>query len=248
MANVFLGTALLWFGWFGFNAGSALAATPRAAMAGFVTTVAAASGGLAWVLIDYVKIRKLSGLGFCSGAIAGLVTITPAAGFVQPWAAIVIGAVGGISCAFAIRLKDILGYDDALDAFGLHGVGGLVGSIMTALFASKQLVLQLDGIEIPGGVIMDGNWAILGYNLAGSAAIIGYTVIVTLIILFIINLIPGLNFRPNYQDEQLGGDIGEMGEVAYEYVSDKEYASSNASQTSLPQKKEEQTALDLERG
>ena len=121
MTSVFLATALLWFGWFGFNAGSALAATPRAAMAGLVTTIAAASGSLSWTIIEFFGTGKLSGLAFCSGAIAGLVGITPGAGFVHPWAAIIIGTITAGCCCFAIRLKNLLGFDDALDAFGLHG-------------------------------------------------------------------------------------------------------------------------------
>jgi ammonium transporter, Amt family len=217
VTNVFLGTALLWFGWFGFNAGSALAANARAGMAGFVTTISASAGGLAWVICDYLRIRKLSGIGFCSGVIAGLVGITPAAGYVAPWASIVIGAVTGVTCCFAIRLKDILGFDDALDAFGLHGVGGFVGAILTALFASKELVFSLDGTEMNGGAI-DGNWVLLGYNLAGAVSTVAYSFVVTLIILYLINMIPHLHFRPNEEDEHLGGDLGEMGEVAYELL------------------------------
>ena len=121
MPSVFLGTALLWFGWFGFNGGSALAATPRAAMAALVTTLAAACGSLSWTLVEYFGSGKLSGLAFCSGAIAGLICITPGAGFVHPWAAVIIGLSAGVACCYAIRLKGILGYDDALDVFGLHG-------------------------------------------------------------------------------------------------------------------------------
>lgn len=218
MTNVFLGTALLWFGWFGFNAGSALSANARAAMAGFVTTIAASAGALSWVLVDYAKIKKLSGLGFCSGAIAGLVGITPAAGFVSPWAAIIIGAVTGITCCFAIELKDSLGYDDALDAFGLHGVGGFVGSILTGLLVDKNLVMSLDGTEIAGGPL-NGTWQVVGTNLTGAIAISAYAFLGTTAILYLINLVPGLNFRPSKQDELLGGDIGEMGEVAYELIS-----------------------------
>ena len=206
MTSVFLGTALLWFGWFGFNAGSALAATPRAAMAGMVTTIAASAGSLAWLSVDYIQRGKLSGVGFCSGAIAGLVAITPAAGFVAPWAAIVIGAIGGICCAYAIKLKDLLGFDDALDAFGIHGVGGLVGSLLTGIFTSKDLVAWMDGTVIPGGAI-DGNWYLLAYNLAGAVSIISYSVVVTLVLLYGINLIPGLHFRPSIEEEHLGGNI-----------------------------------------
>ena len=206
MTSVFLGTALLWFGWFGFNAGSALAATPRAAMAGLTTTVAASAGSLGWLLVDYSQSGKLSGVAFCSGAIAGLVSITPAAGFVSPWAAIVIGLTGGICCAYAIKLKDILGYDDALDAFGIHGVGGFVGSLLTGIFTSKDLVSWMDGTVLPGGAI-DGNWKLLAFNLAGAVTIISYSIVVTLILLYGINFIPGLHFRPSVEEEHLGGNL-----------------------------------------
>jgi Amt family ammonium transporter len=218
MTNVFLGTALLWFGWFGFNGGSALAANPRAAMAAFVTTISASAGALTWVLIDYIKIKKLSGLGFCSGAIAGLVGITPAAGFVAPWAAIVIGIITASACCTAIHYKDSIGYDDALDAFGLHGVGGFVGCVLTGFFADKNFVYSLDGVEINGGALMDGHWDILGINTLGALAIVAYSYVGTTAVLYAINAIPGLHFRPTAADEHLGGDQGEMGEVAYEIV------------------------------
>ena len=204
MPSVFIGTALLWFGWFGFNAGSALAATPRAAMAGMVTTIAAASGSLTWTILEYVTTKKLSGLPFCSGAIAGLVGITPGAGFVHPWAAVIIGMITAICCCYAIRLKNILGYDDALDSFGLHGVGGFVGCIMTGLFTSKDLVNWMDGTVIPGGAI-DGHWKLLGYNLAGAAAIISWSMVVTMIIIYVIDFIPGMKFRQYEDDEFIGG-------------------------------------------
>ena len=206
MTSVFVGTALLWFGWFGFNAGSALASTPRAAMAGMTTTVAAASGSLTWTIMEYLISGKIGGLPFCSGAIAGLVGITPGAGFVHPWAAIIIGVVTAFCCCYAIRLKNILGFDDALDAFGLHGIGGLVGCILCGIFTSKDLVFWMDETVITGGVI-DGHWNLLGYNLAGAVAIIAWSMIVTYIIVFAINLIPGLKFRQHEDDEHLGGTI-----------------------------------------
>ena len=204
MPSVFLGTALLWFGWFGFNAGSALAATPRAAMAGMVTTLAAACGSLSWTLVEYMSSQKLSGLAFCSGAIAGLIGITPAAGFVHPWAAVIIGLVSGAACCYAIRLKGILGYDDALDVFGLHGVGGFIGLFMTGIFTSKDLVFWLDGTVIPGGGI-DGFGNLIGYNLVSALAVIAWSMTVTMILLYAINFIPGMHFRQEEEDEFLGG-------------------------------------------
>ncbi|KAJ3258485.1 hypothetical protein HK103_003607 [Boothiomyces macroporosus] len=238
MTNVFIGTALIWMGWFGFNAGSSTDATARAALAGMATTIAASSGALAWTLLDYARSGKFSGLAFCSGALAGLVGITPAAGFVPGWAALIIGIVTAVLCNFSIRLKEILGYDDSLDAFGLHGVGGLVGSILTGLFAAKKVV-ALDNASIPGGAFMDGQWKLLGYNIAGSVSILGYSFVGTFIILFIINMIPGLKFRSSDNEELVGGDLAEMGEVAYELV-----PSNNEAPSLLDMKKDSDFTVD----
>ncbi|KAI8906808.1 ammonium transporter AmtB-like domain-containing protein [Gorgonomyces haynaldii] len=216
LTNVFLGTALLWFGWFGFNGGSAVAATPRAGMAAFVTTIAACAGGLSWVLIDAIRTKKVSGVGFCSGVLAGLVGITPASGYVAPWAAIVIGAVTAAACNASCLLKEVMGVDDSLDAWALHGVGGFVGNFLAGVFAQKWIA-QLDGTSIPGGAI-DGNPMQIGYQLAGAVAISAYSFVGSYIILAIMNKIPGLHLRVSPEDEIKGGDLGEMGEVAYELV------------------------------
>lgn len=141
VTHVVLGTVFLWVGWFGFNGGSALAANLRAVMACIVTHIAACVGGLTWVLLDYRLERKWSTVGFCSGAIAGLVAITPAAGYVPPWSAFIFGVVGGISCNFATKLKFLLGIDEALDVFAEHGVGGIVGNLLTGIFAAYVLPL-----------------------------------------------------------------------------------------------------------
>lgn len=217
ISNVFLGTALLWFGWFGFNGASAVGATPRAAMAAFVTTISASSGALVWIIIDSMRTKKLSGIGFCSGALAGLVGITPASGFVAPWAAIIIGAITATICNFACHFKELIGADDVLDAFSLHGVGGFVGSILTGIFAQKWVAL-LDGTVINGGAI-DGFGTQIGYQLAGCLAISGYSFFGTLIILFVIDKIPGLRLRNTIEEEMIGCDLTDMGEVAYEVVS-----------------------------
>lgn len=233
VTNVFLGTAFLWFGWFGFNGGSAVSATPRAAMAAMSSTVAAASGGLTWVMVDYIRIGKLSGVGFCSGVLAGFVAVTPASGYINVWAGIIIGILGGFVCCYSIRLKNVLNYDDALDAFGLHGVGGFLGSILTAFFADKELVFSLDGVVIEGGVFADGEWRLLGYNLAGSLAIMTYAFTMTMCILFAINAMPGCKFRQSESDEMLGGDLGEMGEVAYELFQPRLPLSTRSSRKSV---------------
>ncbi|KAI9350002.1 ammonium transporter AmtB-like domain-containing protein [Zopfochytrium polystomum] len=210
LANVFLGTALLWFGWFAFNGGSAVAGTARAAMAGAVTHIATATGALAW------PDHRLC-------AVAALVAITPASGFVAPWAAIVIGAAAGIVCNFACRIKGFFGFDDSLDAWGVHGVGGFLGNVLTG-FLAQRWIPTLDGTNsdaltiVPGGAV-DGHWVQVGWQIAGSSAIAAYSFFGSLIILSIINFIPGLKLRVSEDDEILGGDLGEMGEVAYELVS-----------------------------
>ena len=132
-----IGAALLWFGWFGFNAGSALGANGLAVNAFVTTNTAAAAAALAWVIIEWLKQGKPTMLGAASGAVAGLVAITPAAGYVEPWAAIVIGLIAGFVCYLAVNLKYKLGYDDSLDAFGVHGVGGIIGALLTGIFATK---------------------------------------------------------------------------------------------------------------
>ncbi|TPX66253.1 hypothetical protein SpCBS45565_g04581 [Spizellomyces sp. 'palustris'] len=216
LTNVFLGTGLLWFGWFAFNGGSAVAATPRAAMAGLVTTLAAASGSMAWVFYDYMHNKKMSGLGFCSGAVAGLVGITPAAGYVAPWAAFIIGAVAAVVCNMGCRLKGRLGFDDTLDAWGVHGIGGLAGDFMTGIFAQKWIA-SLDGGVIDGGWV-DGNFKQVGYQLAGSVTIAAWSFTISYIILYVMNKIPGLHLRPTEADELIGNDLTELGEHAYEIV------------------------------
>ncbi|OQV25209.1 Ammonium transporter 1 [Hypsibius exemplaris] len=218
MVNVMFGTGILWFGWFAFNGGSAGAANTRAAMASTVTTLAAASGGISWVAVDYYSTRKMSAFSFCSGIVAGLVAITPGSGYVAPWAAIVIGITVAIVCNACCRLKKRLGIDDSFDAGSLHGAGGFVGNIVTGIFAQKW-VAKLDGTDIDGGLI-EGNWIQIFFQLVGSAAIAVWAFLVSYIILFIINKIPGLHLRQSEADEALGGDQAEMGEAGYMLSSD----------------------------
>lgn len=126
-----LGTAFIWFGWFGFNGGSALAPNMQAVLACFVSNLSASVGGITWLLMDYRHEKKFSALGFCAGAVAGLVCITPGCGYVSPASSIVFGFLGAVSCNIALNLKHWLNYDDALDVFAVHGVGGIVGNILT---------------------------------------------------------------------------------------------------------------------
>jgi Amt family ammonium transporter len=217
MLNVFLGTALLWFGWFGFNGGSVIGATPRAGVAALNTALSASAASVSWVLLDYIRTKKLSGLGYCSGVLAGLVAITPGCAFVEPWAAVIIGFLGGIVSNFGCRFKEMLGYDDSLDAFGIHGIVGFFGNIATGFLASKSIA-ALDGTVIPGGALIDGHWMQVWYQLAGSLAALGYAFFGTLFIAFVIDKIPGMRLRFTEHEELTGGDSHEMGEVAYDMV------------------------------
>nr|CAG8512189.1 4729_t:CDS:2 [Entrophospora candida] len=172
IANVVLGTVLLWFGWFGFNGGSALGANLRAISAMVASNLAASIGGLTWMLMDYRLERKFSALGFCSGAIAGLVCITPGSGYVTPASSIAFGVCGGIACNLAVKLKHIFDFDDALDVFAVHGVGGVTGNILTGIFAQRSVSL-LGGTEIPIGGMLDGHHVQVAYQLASSVAGLG---------------------------------------------------------------------------
>lgn len=136
VTHVVIGTVFLWVGWFGFNGGSALGANMRAVSACVVTHLAASVGGFTWVLLDYRLDKKWSTVGFCSGAIAGLVAITPASGFVPAWSAVIFGVVGAIACNFATKLKFLMRIDDSLDIFAVHAIGGIVGNLLTGLFAA----------------------------------------------------------------------------------------------------------------
>ncbi|CAG8577383.1 2372_t:CDS:2, partial [Scutellospora calospora] len=204
--NVFLGTIMLWFGWFGFNGGSAIAANKRAIMACVVTNLAASFSGLTWMLMDYFRTGNLYATSFCSGAVAGLVAITPGSGYVTPYAAFVFGVASGFFCNLATLMRIRFDkYDDAMDVFAIHGIGGFIGSILTGIFAN-QYIVSLDGESINGGAI-DGNPIQILKQLAGSFAGMIYSFFVTWIILFIINRIPGLTLR---FDSENGADIDEM--------------------------------------
>lgn len=203
-----LGAGLLWFGWFGFNAGSALAANGLAASAFLTTNTAAAAAALSWVIVEWLHHGRPTALGAASGAVAGLVAITPAAGFVTPLASIIIGLGGGAICYFAVSiLKSKLGYDDALDAFGCHGVGGTWGAIATGLFASKAVnPLGADGLFY-------GDSALIVKQLIAIAATYAFSAIGTFIILKFVSLVCKL--RVTVDEEVTGLDITQHGEEAY---------------------------------
>ncbi|KAG1762539.1 ammonium transporter AmtB-like domain-containing protein [Suillus occidentalis] len=214
---VILGTVFLWFGWFGFNGGSALSANLRATQACIVTNLAASVGGLTWMFWDYRLERKWSVVGFCSGAISGLVAITPGSGYVGSPAAVLFGFMAGTVCNFATQLKFIFKFDDTLDIFASHAIGGIVGNVLTGLFAQAS-VAGADGITVILGGWLDHNYRQLGIQLADSVSGLAYSFVMTTIILWIMHFIPGLRLRCDEETEILGVDDAEMGEFAYDYV------------------------------
>jgi Amt family ammonium transporter len=214
---VVVGTVFLWLGWFGFNAGSAGAGNLRAVMAAVVTNLAAGVGGVTWCLLDWRLEKKWSTVGFCSGVVAGLVAITPGSGFVPAWAALPTAFLGAAFANYGTKLKFLLRIDDALDIFAVHGIGGLVGNICTAFFAADYIA-RLDGVtEIKGGWLSH-NWVQLPIQLADSFTGGCYSFVLTCLILFVMNLIPGLQLRVKEESEIVGIDDAEIGEFAYDYV------------------------------
>ena len=201
------GTALLWFGWFGFNAGSALASGTLATSAFVATHIAASSAALSWMFAEWFTRGKPTVLGAASGAVAGLVAITPASGFVSPLAALVIGIVGGVVCFSGIRLKEKFHYDDSLDTVGVHGVGGAWGAIATGLFASK--LINSSG----GNGLFNGNPSLLGVQLLALVVAVVYAFVVTWVILKILDKIMGL--RVSFNEEMDGLDYAQHGESGY---------------------------------
>ncbi|MDE1172839.1 MAG: ammonium transporter [Parvibaculaceae bacterium] len=199
-----IGAALLWVGWFGFNAGSALSAGTGAAMAMVVTQIATGMAALAWMTAEWVIHKKPTLLGLCSGAVAGLVAITPAAGFVDPVGALWIGLLAGLICFWgATSLKKALGYDDSLDVFGVHGIGGIVGAILTGVFASTAIGGKSGGLE--------GNWGQVIIQIEGVAATLIWSGVGTFVLLMIVKAIFGLRVSP--QEEVEGLDISLHGET-----------------------------------
>jgi Amt family ammonium transporter len=201
-----LGTAILWFGWFGFNAGSAGAANAQAANAFVVTNTAAATAALTWCLMSWWRGGKASVVGTAAGAVAGLVAITPASGYVQPMEAIGIGAVAGIICYLAVQLRTASSIDDSLDVVAVHGVGGLWGALATGIFATATFG-GVDGLTNGGG--LDQLWR----QAVGIAAVAPYSFVVTFVILKALDIVVGI--RVNEEDEIAGLDVSQHGERAY---------------------------------
>ena len=210
------GTAILWFGWFGFNAGSALASGGLAANAFVVTHIAAATAALVWMLIEWATIKQPTALGFATGAVAGLVAITPASGYVTPLGAICIGAGVSVCCISAIKMKARLGYDDTLDVFGVHGIGGIWGALATGLFASAAVnpsALLVAGKPAVNGLFFGGGLALLGKQATGVGIAVALAAAGTLLIGSILKATIGL--RVSADDEEIGLDLSQHGEAGY---------------------------------
>jgi Amt family ammonium transporter len=201
------GAALLWFGWFGFNAGSALAAGQSAALAFVTTNIAAAAAAFTWVMAEWIFRKRPTILGFVSGLVAGLVAITPAAGFVSPRASLLIGALAGVVCYGAVLMKERLRYDDSLDAWGVHGVGGFLGALLVGVFSRAALnPLATDGL-------LAGDPSLVGKQFIGLAAVGAYCGVMTFVILFVLDKAVGL--RVTDDQEREGLDMSQHGEAAY---------------------------------
>ena len=198
---------MLWVGWFGFNAGSAVASNDSATMAFAVTHLSAAAGVVGWTMFEWAVHKKPTALGAASGAVAGLVCITPAAGFVQPMPSILMGFIAGVLCFFAVTtMKSKLGYDDSLDAFGVHGIGGTIGAILTGVFASSQVNPSVSGL-------IEGNTeAVIGQIVSVIVTVV-YAGVVSLVILKILDKTMGL--RVDEESETRGLDLSEHGEEGY---------------------------------
>jgi Amt family ammonium transporter len=215
----FIGACLLWVGWFGFNAGSALSSGPLATSAFVNTHLGAASAAIGWMIAEWIRQGKPSALGGISGAVAGLVAITPAAGFVQPMSSLLIGLLAGLVCYTMVAIvKQRFGYDDSLDAFGVHGVGGTLGALLTGVFATSLInpvFKDAAGKTLPVGVI-EGHWGQLGNQIVGILIAIVLSVVGTFVLLKLVDLVIGLRMSP--EDEMEGMDVTQHGEEGYDWA------------------------------
>lgn len=208
---VVLGATLLWFGWFGFNAGSQFAADGVAALALLNTVVASGAGMVSWMLVERIRVGKPTLVGACTGLVAGLVAITPGAGFVEPWAAIVMGLITAPCCFFAISYaKRRIGYDDALDAFGCHSVGGVMGGLLTGVFCVPELSWTNFG-----GLLYTGDPSLLASQLLGILVTLAFVVVGGLAIGSVVKAVFGGSLRVSDEAEVLGLDVANHGESAY---------------------------------
>ncbi len=207
-----LGAGILWFGWFGFNAGSALAANNLSAHAFLNTNTATAMAILGWILVEKIKNGKATTLGGASGAVAGLVAITPSCGFVNLLGSLVIGFVAGSVCALAVSIKFKIKQDDALDVLGVHFVGGVLGALLIGFFGVNSF-----NSSARNGLFYGGGWGLLGEQALGVVTVAAYSLVVTFVIAFVINKVMGL--RVSAEDEEIGLDISQHEETAYDFES-----------------------------
>ncbi len=213
-----LGTILLWFGWLGFNGGSAFGANLRATMACWNSCLTAMFAAMTWCLLDFRLAKKWSLVGWCSGTISGLVAATPASGVITPWASIILGVVAGVACNFGTKIKFMIGIDDALDVFAEHAIGGIVGLLFNAFFAADYII-GLDGVNMGAtGGFLNHNYRQMYVQVAYIVAACGYTFVVSALIAKAIDMIPGLHLRASSEAELLGMDDDQHGEFAYDYV------------------------------
>ncbi len=211
----FIGACLLWVGWFGFNAGSALSAGPLATSAFVATHFGAAAAAVGWSAAEWIRGGRCTALGAISGAVAGLVAITPASGFVTPISALWIGLIAGVVCyLMVVKVKSVFGYDDSLDAFGVHGAGGTVGALLTGIFASST-INPIFGAGKPTGLLEGNNGQLLNQAI-GVATAWSLSIVGTLIILFIVDKVVGL--RVSEEDERTGLDLSQHGEEGYDFA------------------------------
>lgn len=213
VSSVVLGIVFIWFAWFGFNPGSAGNATIRAWLSWASTNLAAAVCAFTYMMVDFLRYGKFTTLGLCVGALIGLVCITPMAGFTPVWAAFTC-MVAAVICNFAMDLKHLMGIDDGLDVFTSHAVGGLIGAVLTGLFATNNISITGEA-EIPGGWL-DGNFKQLGYQIAGCCAVWLWSGVLTYGILIGMNKIPFLQIRLSEEEEEMGTDAAQIGEFTYE--------------------------------
>ncbi|TVY80742.1 Ammonium transporter MEP3 [Lachnellula suecica] len=220
--NIFLvtlGTIILWFGWLGFNGGSAFGANLRAVMACWNSCLTAMFAAITWVLLDWRLSRKWSMVGWCSGCISGLVAATPASGFIPPWASIILGVIVGCVSNFSTKIKFWIRIDDSMDNLAEHGIAGMVGLLFNGLFAADYII-GLDGVStgIINGGWLNRNWKQLYIQLGYVVACTAYSFVVSAGIAWLINLVPGLKLRVSEEAEMAGLDDDQLGEFAYDYV------------------------------
>ncbi|KIN00705.1 hypothetical protein OIDMADRAFT_42507 [Oidiodendron maius Zn] len=226
VAFIFLGTALLWFGWLGFNGATSFGANLRATMACWNTHLAATFAAISWILLDWRLERKWSMVGWCSGTICGLIMSTSSAGLITAWGSVIMGIVTGIVCNYAGKVKTLLRIDDSMDVFAQHGVGGIIGLLANAFFAS-DVIISLDGVNVglqnPTTGTLQGGWINHNYRqlyiqLAYIVVCCAYSFTVTALVAFLINLIPGLQLRVSEEAERNGMDDSELGEFTFDSV------------------------------